>query len=206
MKTNVITWDNKASGDIELDDTIFALPVRQDLLHRVVEWQRAKKRAGTHATKTITQVSGTTAKPWRQKGTGRARQGSARSVQFRGGGISHGPVVRSHAYDLPKKVRKLGLKIALSAKAAAGELVVVENNTLSSPKAKPMAQQFSAFGWRSALVIDGPAVDTNFMLAVRNLKGVDVLPVQGANVLDILRHDRLVLTRAAVDALKERLA
>ena len=202
MKTNIISLDNKTVGEIELDASVFGLPVRADLLHRMVNWQLAKRRAGTHKTKTISEISGTTKKPFKQKGTGNARQGSLRSAQMRGGATIFGPVVRSHAYDLPKKVRKLALKVALSAKVADGKLVVLDAATTDSLKTKALATRFKALGWNS--VIDGQ-VDNNFALASRNIPHVDVLPQVGTNVYDILRRDTLVLTKDAVQALEARL-
>jgi len=204
MKCDVITLENKTAGSVDLDDAVFGVAVREDILHRVVRWQLAKRQAGTHKTKTISEVSGTTKKPYRQKGTGRARQGSLRAVQFRGGAVAHGPVVRSHAHDLPKKVRKLGLKTALSAKAAEGKLVVLDGAEVSG-KTKDLAAQVKALGWSSALVIDGAEVNENFARAARNIVGLDVIPSQGANVYDILRRDTLVLTKAAIEKLEERL-
>ena len=204
MKTNIISLDNKTVGEIELDASVFGLPVRADLLHRMVNWQLAKRRAGTHKTKTISEISGTTKKPFKQKGTGNARQGSLRSAQMRGGATIFGPVVRSHAYDLPKKVRKLALKVALSAKVADGKLVVLDAATTDSLKTKALATRFKALGWNSVLVIDGQ-VDNNFALASRNIPHVDVLPQVGTNVYDILRRDTLVLTKDAVQALEARL-
>jgi large subunit ribosomal protein L4 len=205
MKTAVTTLDNKSAGEIELADEIFAVPVRRDILARMVNWQLAKRRAGTHKTKGISDVQGTTKKPWRQKGTGRARQGSLRSPQFRGGAVIFGPVVRSHEFGLQKKVRRLALKTALSAKQAEGKLVVLEKASVKAPKTKALAQQFLKLGWRSVLIIDGPSVDENFARAARNIPDVDVLPQQGANVYDILRRDTLVLTRDAVQHLEARL-
>ena len=204
MKTNIISLDNKTVGEIELDETVFGLPLRTDLLHRIVNWQLAKRRAGTHKTKTISEISGTTKKPFKQKGTGNARQGSLRSPQFRGGATIFGPVVRSHAYDLPKKVRKLALKVALSAKVADGKLIVLDNTKTESKKTKDMAVRFKALGWNSVLVIDGQ-IDDNFALASRNIPHVDVLPQVGTNVYDILRRDTLVLTKDALQALEARL-
>jgi large subunit ribosomal protein L4 len=205
MKTNVISLDNKAVGEIELADEVFGVAVRSDLLHRMVSYQLSKRRAGTHKTKGISEISGTTKKPFAQKGGGRARQGSLRSPQFRGGATIFGPVVRSHAFDLPKKVRTLALKTALSAKAAEGKLIVLDQAKLSAPKTKELATRLKALGWGSVLVIDGPAVDDNFALASRNIPFVDVLPSVGANVYDILRRDTLVLTKDAVAALEARL-
>jgi len=205
MRLPVTSLDNQAAGDIDLADEIFALPVRADILARMVNWQLAKRRAGTHKAKGISDISGTTKKPWRQKGTGRARQGSLRSPQFRGGAVIFGPVVRSHEYALQKKVRRLALKTALSAKQAEGKLVVIDKAQVDAPKTGALADRFRALGWESVLIIDGPALDENFARAARNLPKVDVLPQQGANVYDILRRDTLVLTRDAVAALEARL-
>lgn len=204
MKTNVISLDNQSVGEIELADEVFGVPVRTDLLHRMVSYQLSKRRAGTHKTKTISEISGTTKKPFNQKGGGRARQGSLRSAQFRGGSTIFGPVVRSHAFDMPKKVRALALRVALSAKAADGKLIVLDQAKLAAPKTKDLANRFKALGWGSVLVIDG-ALDDNFALASRNMPFVDVLPSVGANVYDILRRDTLVLTKDAVAALEARL-
>lgn len=205
MKAKIVNLENKASGDIELDKAVFGLPVRADILQRVVEWQRSKRRAGTHKTKGISEISGTTKKPFRQKGTGNARQGSLRSPQYRGGATIFGPVVRSHEYSLPKKVRKLGLKTALSAKQADGKLFILANADVKDIKTKDMVEKFAALGFTSPLFISGEAVNENFAKAVRNLKGVDVLPQMGANVYDILRHAELVLTEDAVKLLEARL-
>lgn len=204
MKTNVISLDNQTVGEIDLADEVFGVPLRTDLLHRAVSYQLSKRRAGTHKTKGISEISGTTKKPFNQKGGGRARQGSLRSPQFRGGATIFGPVVRSHAFDLPKKVRALALRVALSAKAADGKLIVLDQAKLSAPKTKDLATRFAKLGWGSVLVIDG-AVDDNFALASRNMPFVDVLPSVGANVYDILRRDTLVLTKDAVQALEARL-
>ena len=204
MKLTVRNLDNQEVGDIELSEAVFGLPVRRDILARVVNWQLSKRRAGTHKTKGISDISGTTKKPYRQKGTGRARQGSLRSPQFRGGAVIFGPVVRSHEFGLQKKVRRLGLKTALSAKQAEGKLVVVDEARLDDAKTKALRSRFEALGWGSVLIIDG-AVNEGFARAARNLPKVDVLPEQGANVYDILRRDTLVLTRAAVQQLEARL-
>ena len=204
MKLTVRTLDNKEAGDIELAEEVFGLPVRSDILARVVNWQLAKRRAGTHKTKGISDISGTTRKPYKQKGTGRARQGSLRSPHFRGGAVIFGPVVRSHEFGLQKKVRKLGLKTALSAKQAEGKLVVIDAASVAEAKTKALRAQFETLGWNSVLIIDG-AVDEGFAKAARNLPKVDVLPTAGANVYDILRRDTLVLTRAAVEQLEARL-
>jgi large subunit ribosomal protein L4 len=205
MKIDIITLDNGAAGTAELPDEIFAATPRADIMARVVHWQQSKRRAGTHKVKGMGEVSGTTRKPYKQKGTGNARQGSLRAPQFRTGGVVHGPVVRDHGYDLPKKVRRLGLISALSQKQAEGKLVVLDAATASGPKTKALAAQFKTLGWRSALIIDG-TVDDNFAYATRNIHGVDVLPTVGANVYDILRHDVLAITSAGVEALKARLA
>jgi large subunit ribosomal protein L4 len=205
MKLAVTSLDNEGAGEIELADEIFALPVRQDILARMVNYQLAKRRAGTHKTKQIGDVQGTTKKPWKQKGTGRARQGSLRSPQFRGGGVIFGPVVRDHAHGIQKKVRRLALKTALSVKQAEGKLVVLDAARAGEGKTKALAAQFKKLGWESVLIIDGPELDANFARAARNLPKVDVLPQQGANVYDILRRDTLVLTRSAVEHLEARL-
>ena len=205
MKLSVRNLDNQEVGDIELADAVFGVPVRRDILARVVNWQLATRRAGTHKAKGISDISGTTAKPYKQKGTGRARQGSRRSPQFRGGAVIFGPVVRSHEFGLQKKVRRLGLKTALSAKQAEGKLIVIDAATIAEAKTKALRAQFEALGWDSVLIIDGQAVDEGFARAARNIPKVDVLPQQGANVYDILRRDTLVLTKDAVKHLEERL-
>lgn len=205
MKAKVTTLDNTSAGEIELNETIFGVPVRGDILQRMVRWQLAKKQRGTHKVKTIDEVSGTGKKPFKQKGGGQARQGSLRSPQMRGGATMHGPVVRDHSFDLPKKVRKLALKTALSAKQAEGKLVVLDAATMPDAKTKALAAKVGTLGWKSVLVIDGPEVDANLLRASRNLHGIDILPQQGANVYDILRHDTLALTKAAVEHLEARL-
>jgi large subunit ribosomal protein L4 len=205
MKLIVRNLDNEEVGDIDLADEVFGLPIRRDILARVVNWQLARRRAGTHKTKGISEIQGTTKKPYKQKGTGRARQGSLRSPQFRGGARIFGPVVRSHEFSLQKKVRRLGLKTALSAKQNDGKLVVIEAARVSEAKTKALHMRFEALRWGSVLIIDGPAVDQDFARAARNLPQVDVLPQQGANVYDILRRDTLVLTREAVQHLEARL-
>jgi large subunit ribosomal protein L4 len=204
MKTNVISLDNQTVGEIELADEVFGVDLRTDILHRMVNWQLAKRQSGNHKTKGVSEISGTTKKPFKQKGSGNARQGSLRSPQFRGGAVIFGPVVRSHAHDMPKKVRKLALKVALSAKAKDGKLIVIDTAKTDTAKTKDLATRLATLGWSSVLVIDG-AVDGNFALASRNLPHVDVLPQVGANVYDILRRDTLVLTKDAVQALEARL-
>ncbi|MFS2009454.1 50S ribosomal protein L4 [Azospirillum sp. CT11-132] len=205
MKATIKNLNNEAVGEIELSDAVFGLPTRTDLLARMVNWQLAKRRSGNHKTKGISEISGTTKKPYGQKGTGRARQGSIRSPQFRGGATIFGPVVRSHAHDLTKKVRKLALKTALSAKAAEGKLIVLEAAAAETHKTKELAARLATLGLTSALIIDGSNLDENFAKASRNIPLIDVLPEQGANVYDILRRDTLVLTRNAVEQLEARL-
>jgi large subunit ribosomal protein L4 len=204
MQLKVHNLEAKEVGTIELADDVFGLAPRADILARVIDWQLAKRRAGTHKTKGISDISGTTKKPYKQKGTGRARQGSLRSPQFRGGAVIFGPVVRSHAYGLNKKIRKLGLKTALSVKQAEGKLIVVDTFG-GDAKTKALAVRFAALGWGSVLLIDGPELSEGFKRAAANLKNVDLLPQQGANVYDIIRRDTLVLTRAAVEHLEARL-
>ncbi|MBY0135609.1 50S ribosomal protein L4 [Paracoccus yeei] len=205
MKLDVISLDSGKAGDIDLSDDIFGLEPRADLLHRVVRWQRAKAQAGTHSVLGKSDVSYSTKKIYRQKGTGGARHGSRKAPTFRHGGTYKGPTPRSHAFDLPKKVRALGLKHALSAKASAGELVIVDSLNLADAKTAAVAKAVKENGWKRVLVIDGAEVNENFARAARNLEGVDVLPSIGANVYDILRRDTLVLTRAGVEALEARL-
>ena len=206
MKAKVTTIDSKTAGDIDLDEAVFGLPSRPDLIHRMVLWQLAKRRAGTHKVKLVDEIRGTTAKPFKQKGTGRARQGSSRATQMRGGATPHGPIPRDHGHALPKKVRKLALRSALSAKKAAGKLVILEDAKLSELRTAKLLAQIKKLGWGSALIIGGADLDPNFTWAARNIPLVDVLPQQGANVYDIMRRDTLVLTRAAVEALQGRLA
>lgn len=205
MKVKVVTLENKAAGEIDLSDAVFGAPVRKDILHRMVAWQRAKAQAGTHKTKGISEISGTGKKPFKQKGSGNARQGSMRSAQMRGGATIFGPVVRSHAVDLPKKVRKLALRVALSSKQADGSLIIVDSMDVKSPKTKAMSELFAKNGWDAPLFIGGSELNETFAKAARNIKFVDVLPQQGANVYDILRHKQLILTKDAVKHLEERL-
>ncbi len=205
MKCAVTTLDNMKAGEIDLDDGIFGLGPRPDLLARMVNWQLAKRRAGTHKVQGRSDVKGTTQKMYRQKGTGRARHGPPKVSQFRGGGRAFGPVLRDHAHKLPKKVRKLALKSALSAKAADGKLVVLDAAKADSPKTGELVRKLGVLGWSSALVIGGAVLDESFRRAASNIPGVDVLPEQGANVYDILRRDTLVLTKDAVEALEARL-
>ncbi|HKI64633.1 MAG TPA: 50S ribosomal protein L4 [Burkholderiales bacterium] len=205
MKCPVTTLDNKASGEIDLDDAIFGLAPRRDLLARMVNWQLAKRRAGTHKVKNRSEIARTGGKIYRQKGTGRARHGAAKVNIFRGGGRAFGPKPRDHAHKLPKKVRRLALCNALSAKAADGKLIVLDSAKLAEGKTAEIARRFGALGWSSVLLIDGATLDEGFARAARNIPGVDVLPQQGANVYDILRRDTLVLTKDAVQALEARL-
>ena len=205
MKAKVTTLENKQAGQIELDEAVFGLPARNDIIARMINWQLAKRRAGTHKVKTRGEVSGSTRKLFRQKGTGNARAGSARTSQRRGGGAAFGPVVRDHAHSLNKKVRKLALKTALSSKAAEGQLIILDKAAIDSPKTGVLAKTFSDRGWNSVLVIDGESVNENFARAVRNIPCVDLLPQQGANVYDIVRRETLVLTKDAVAALEARL-
>ncbi len=206
MQLKVTSLDNKEVGSIDLADEVFGLEhVRRDILARMVNWQLAKRRSGNHKTKGVSDIQGTTKKPWSQKGTGRARAGSLRSPQFRGGATIFGPVVRSHEFGLQKKVRRLALKTALTSKQKDGKLIVLDKASSADPKTKGLAKQFEALGWTSVLIIDGPVLDENFANAARNLPGIDVLPQQGANVYDILRRDVLVLTRDAVQHLEARL-
>lgn len=205
MKLDVISLDNKKVGSIDLDKSVFGVEVRADLLARTVKWQLARRRAGTHKTKGRGEVSGTGAKPFKQKGTGHARQGTRRAPQMRGGGIVFGPVLRDHAHKLPKKVRALALKSALSSKQAEGKLVVIESTRMDAPKTADLVKRLAKLGWASALIIDGAEVDGNFARAAANIIGINVLPSMGANVYDIMRSDTLVLTKDAVEKLVERL-
>ena len=205
MKVSVKNLDNKDVGNIDLDNAVFGVEFRSDILSRMVNWQLAKRRAGTHKTRGISEIRGTTAKPWRQKGSGRARSGSIRSPQFRGGAVIFGPMVRCHNHKLPKKVRKLAMKTALSAKQAEGKLIVLDSTKLAKPKTSDLIKHLTKFGLGRALVIDGVEVNENFSRAAANLRGIDVLPHQGINVYDILRRDVLVLTKDAVAQLSERL-
>ena len=203
MQVEITTLDRGSVGNAELPDDIIAVKPRADIMARVVHWQMSKRRSGTHKVKGMAEVSGTTKKPYRQKGTGNARQGSLRAPQFRTGGVVHGPVVRSHGYSLNKKVRRLGLISALSQKAAEGKLIVLDAAS-GVAKTADLAKKFKALGWSSALIVDS-AVDQGFLLASRNIHGIDILPTVGANVYDILRHDVLAITTAGVEGLKIRL-
>ena len=201
----MINLVNKKSDVIELDDSIFGLEVREDILSRTVNWQLAKRRSGNHKVKQISEVVGSTAKPFNQKGGGRARQGDKKAPHMRGGGTAFGPVVRSHAHELPKKFRRLALKTALSAKRASGKLVLIEEASAKTPKTADLIKLLKVLKWGRVLVIDGNEIDKNLMLASNNIKDFDILPSLGANVYDILRHDTLVLTKNGLENLTERL-
>ena len=204
MKLNVIKLDGAKAGSVELGDDVFGLEPRADILHRVVRWQRNNAQAGTHKVKTRSETSYSTKKIYRQKGTGGARHGDRNAPIFRKGGIYKGPTPRSHGHDLPKKVRKLGLKHALSAKLKSGDLVIIDE-VASDGKTASLAKQVKSLGWKRALIIDGSEVNASFAQAARNVEGLDVLPSMGANVYDILKRDTLVLTKAGVEALEARL-
>ncbi|MCR5194083.1 MAG: 50S ribosomal protein L4 [Alphaproteobacteria bacterium] len=205
MQVNIINFDGKAVGKIDLQDSIFGLSPRADILHRVVTWQRAKSRAGTHAVKTVSDVQGSGKKAFKQKKTGNARQGERYNVHMRGGGVVHGPVVRDHSIDLPKKIRSLGLKMALSSKAQEGSLIIIESEKLAAAKTNAFAKQLKKLGVNSALFVGADTLDDNFKKSAANINNVDVLPTIGLNVLDILKHDKLVLTADAVKAVENRL-
>jgi large subunit ribosomal protein L4 len=204
MKLDVIKLDGGKAGSIDLNEALFGLEPRVDILHRVVRWQRNNAQAGTHKVKTRSEVSYSTKKIYRQKGTGGARHGARSAPIFRGGGVYKGPTPRSHGHELPKKVRALGLKHALSAKAKAGELVVIDA-AVSDGKTSALAKAVANLGWKRALIIDGADVNENFAQAARNIEGLDILPTMGANVFDILKRDTLVITKAGLEALEARL-
>ena len=205
MKIDISSLEGKASGSLDLSDDVFGLEPRGDILQRVVRWQLAKRRAGTHDVKNRAEIARTGKKMYGQKGTGRARHSSARAPQFRGGGRAFGPTPRDHGHDLPKKVRALGLKLALSSKVRSSSLLIRDQASMKDAKTAALLESFGKLGLVNALIIDGASVDENFGLAARNIPHIDVLPVQGINVYDILRRDKLVLTRAAVEALEARL-
>ena len=206
MQVEVINFDGKAVGKVELQDAIFGLDPRADILHRVVTWQRANARAGTHAVKTVSDVAGSGKKAFKQKKTGNARQGERYNVHMRGGGVVHGPVVRDHSIDLPKKVRSLGLKMALSSKVKEGALIVLDSEKVSAAKTGALAKQLKKLNITSALFVGADSLDENFKKSAANIVNVDVLPTIGLNVLDILKHEKLVLTADAVKAVEARLA
>lgn len=205
MELKVRNWDNAEVGSLEVSDAVFGAEVRADILHRVVNWQLAKRRAGTHKVKERGEVDRTKSKWFRQKGSGRARHGSQNANIFRGGGIVHGPRVRDHGFSLPKKIRAMGMRCALSAKAAAGQLIVVETAAADTHRTKDLKAKLEGLGIKSALVVGGESVDANLARAASNLIGIDVLPQQGANVYDILRRETLVISRDAVEHLQARL-
>ena len=205
MELKITTLDGEAKGSVNLSDNIFGLEPRKDLIQRCIVWQLAKRRAGTHKVKGRAEIWRTGKKMYKQKGTGGARHGSQRANLFRGGGRSFGPVVRSHEIGLPKKVRVLALKHALSAKAKDGGLIIIEDTKLAAAKTKALKGHFAKLGVANALIVDGAEIEANFRIATRNIPNIDVLPVQGVNVYDILRRNTLVLTRAALDALEARL-
>ncbi|MBP3316647.1 MAG: 50S ribosomal protein L4 [Alphaproteobacteria bacterium] len=206
MQLDIINFDGKVVGKAELADGIFGLDPRADILHRVVTWQRAKQRAGTHAVKTVSDVQGSGKKAFKQKKTGNARQGERYNVHMRGGGVVHGPVVRDHAIDLPKKIRSLGLKMALSSKAKEGTLVIIDSEKLSAAKTNAFAKQLKKLDIASALFVGVEQLDENFKKSAANIANIDVLPTMGLNVLDVLKHEKLVLTADAVKAIEARLA
>ena len=206
MQVDVINFDGKSVGKVDLADQIFGLDARADILHRVVTWQRAKSRAGTHAVKTVSDVAGSGKKAFKQKKTGNARQGEKYNVHMRGGGVVHGPVVRDHSIDLPKKIRSLGLKMALSSKVKDGNLIVIDSEKLASVKTGVVAKQLKKLNLDSALFVGATDLDENFRKSVANIPNIDALPTIGLNVLDILNHDKLVLTADAVKAVEARLA
>lgn len=204
MDFTITTLDGSKAGKVNVSETVFGLEPREDILQRVVRWQLARRQQGTHQVQTRADVSRTGAKMYKQKGTGRARHHSARAPQFRGGGKAHGPVMRSHAHDLPKKIRALGLRHALSAKVKSNDLIIIDELMVKDAKTKILSGLFANLGLQNALLIGGSEIDINFSRAASNIPNVDVLPVQGINVYDILRRGKLVLSKAAVEALEER--
>ena len=206
MQLDIINFDGKTVGKVELADSVFGVEPRADILHRVVTWQRAKSRAGTHAVKSVSDVAGSGKKAFKQKKTGNARQGERYNVHMRGGGVVHGPVVRDHSIDLPKKIRSLGLKMALSSKIKDGSLVVIDSEKLASAKTNAFAKQLKKLDIASALFVGATELDENFKKSAANIANIDALPTIGLNVLDILKHDKLVLTADAVKAVEARLA
>ena len=205
MKIPIVNLQNKSVGELDLDERVFCLPLRSDILHKAVNWHRARRRSGNHKTKQRAEIRGSTAKPFRQKGTGRARQGDKKAPHMRGGGVAFGPVVRSHGTVFPKKLRRLALKTALSSKQADGKLIVIDKAVSKTGKTSELAINIKKLGWDSALLIDGIKIDENFRKAAGNLKNFDVLPEVGANTYDILRRDLLILTEEAITKLQERL-
>lgn len=206
MQIDIINFDGKKTGTADLNDAIFGLEPRADILHRVVVWQRANARAGTHLVKTVSDVAGSGRKAFKQKKTGNARQGEKYNVHMRGGGVVHGPVLRDHNIDLPKKIRSLGLKMALSSKAKEGTLIVIDSEKMSAVKTATMSKTLKKMKLDSALFVGADSLDSNFKKSVANIINIDALPTMGLNVLDILKHKNLVLTADAVKAVEKRLA
>jgi len=206
MQIDIINFDGKKTGTAELSDAIFGLEPRADILHRVVTWQRANARQGTHLVKTVSDVAGSSRKAFKQKKTGRARQGEKQNVHMRGGGVVHGPVLRSHAIDLPKKIRSLGLKMALSSKVKEGSLIILDSEKVKEAKTGAMAKTLGKLKLDSVLFVGAETIDTNFKKSIANIPYIDVLPTMGLNVLDIIKHKNLVLTADAVKAIEKRLA
>lgn len=206
MQVEILNLDGKSVGKVELADSIFGIDPRADILHRVVTWQRANARAGTHAVKTVSDVAGSGKKAFKQKKTGNAREGERYNVHMRGGGVVHGPVVRDHSIDLPKKIRSLGLKMALSSKVKEGALIIIDSEKMKEAKTNALAKQLKKLNIASALFVGAESVDTNFKKSASNIANVDVLPTIGLNVLDILKHEKLVLTADAVKAVEARLS
>ena len=206
MQVDILNLDGKSVGKVDLSDSIFGIDPRADILHRVVTWQRANARAGTHAVKTVSDVAGSGKKAFKQKKTGNAREGERYNVHMRGGGVVHGPVVRDHSIDLPKKIRALGLKMALSSKMKEGSLVIIDSEKMSEAKTSKLAKQLKKMNIASALFVGTDSIDANFKKSAANIVNVDVLPTIGLNVLDILKHEKLVLTADAVKAVEARLA
>jgi large subunit ribosomal protein L4 len=206
MNIDIINFDGKAVGKVDLSDSIFGLEPRSDILHRVVVWQRANARQGTHLVKTVAEVTGSSRKAFKQKKTGNARQGEKKNVHMRGGGVVHGPVLRDHNIDLPKKVRALGLRMALSSKLKDGSLIVIDSEKLSAAKTGAFAKTLAKLNLKSALFVGAETLDANFKKSAANIPNIDVLPTIGLNVLDILKHEKLVLTADAVKAVEARLA
>lgn len=206
MQVDILNLDGKSVGKVELSDSIFGIDPRADILHRVVTWQRANARAGTHAVKTVSDVAGSGKKAFKQKKTGNAREGERYNVHMRGGGVVHGPVVRDHGIDLPKKIRSLGLKMALSSKVKEGSLIIIDSEKMKEAKTNTLAKQLKKMNIASALFVGAEKVDENFKKSAANIINVDVLPTIGLNVLDILKHEKLVLTADAVKAVEARLA
>lgn len=205
MKAELLNLDKKVVGEVKLDKSIFGLEVRLDIIKRVIDWQRAKSMSGTHKVKTVGEVAGSGKKPFKQKGTGNARQGNARGVQRRGGGVAHGPQVRSHAIDLPKKIRALGLRHALSVKLSEGALHIIDNIKIDSPKTKQIVESLSKFGGGKFFIIDGAIVDNNFKLSSRSIENTIVVPAVGANVYDVVNSDFVLISKDGLTLLEERL-